>query len=202
MRKIASLLSASVASFLLVLALAGCSGDPLATTQDSSSEASSSSASSSSDSSSASDSADASEEGSDSADASADGGAEAGGSSAGGGAAASSSGSAPAPAPATVTVSVYIDSSNAASKGWPSSLGGGTVTLNQGATVYDALCALGVGVGGSPSYVTSINGLSEFACGPLSGWKYAVNGAYPGVSCNSYVLNSGDSVSWVYVLQP
>ena len=105
---------------------------------------------------------------------------------------------APAPQPSTITVSVYIDSSRAASNGYPSSLGGGSVTLNRGASVYDALCALGVSVGGSSSYVSSIGGLAEFACGPGSGWLYFVNGSSPGYGCGSYILNGGESITWIY----
>ena len=106
---------------------------------------------------------------------------------------------APAPsAPSTVTVSVYIDSSRAASNGYPSSLGGGTVTLNQGASVYDALCATGASVGGSSGYVSSIGGLAEFACGPGSGWLYFVNGSSPGYGCGSYILSGGENITWIY----
>ncbi|MFQ9178621.1 MAG: DUF4430 domain-containing protein [Eggerthella lenta] len=101
-------------------------------------------------------------------------------------------------APSTVTVSVYIDSSRAASYGYPSSLGGGTVTLNQGASVYDALCATGASVGGSSSYVSSIGGLAEFACGPGSGWLYFVNGSSPGYGCGSYILSGGENITWIY----
>ena len=104
------------------------------------------------------------------------------------------------PAPSTVTVSVYIDSSRAVSNGYPSSLGGGTVTLNQGASVYDALCATGVSVGGSSGYVSSIGGLAEFSCGPGSGWLYFVNGSSPGYGCGSYILSGGESITWVYTL--
>lgn len=105
----------------------------------------------------------------------------------------------PAPsAPSTVTVSVYIDSSRAASYGYPSSLGGGTVTLNQGASVYDALCATGASVGGSSSYVSSIGGLAEFKCGPGSGWLYFVNGSSPGYGCGSYILSGGENITWIY----
>lgn len=106
----------------------------------------------------------------------------------------------PAPAPSTVTVSVYVDSSRAASEGYPSSLGGGTVTLNQGASVYDALCATGMSVGGSSGYVSSIGGLAEFQCGPGSGWLYFVNGSSPGYGCGSYILNGGESITWIYTL--
>lgn len=102
--------------------------------------------------------------------------------------------------PSTIIVSVYIDSSraNAYNASWPSTLGGGTVTLNVGATVYDALCALGVSVGGSSYYVSSINGLAEKACGATSGWTYAVNGVFPNYACGRYVLSGGESIQWIY----
>ena len=107
---------------------------------------------------------------------------------------------APAPEPATITVHVSIDSSRAASYGYASSMGSGSVTLKQGATVYDALLAMGVSVSGSSSYVRSIGGLSEFDCGDGGGWMYAVNGTYPSVGCGSYTLSGGESILWVYTL--
>ena len=107
---------------------------------------------------------------------------------------------APAPKPTTITVHVSIDSSRAASYGYPSSMGSSSVTLKQGATVYDALLAMGVSVSGSSSYVRSIGGLSEFDCGDGSGWMYAVNGSYPSVGCGSYTLSGGESILWVYTL--
>ena len=102
--------------------------------------------------------------------------------------------------PATITVSVSTDSSRAVEYGYAASMGGGTVTLNEGSSVYDALCATGVAVGGSSGYVTSIGGLAEFACGATSGWLYFVNGVSPSVGCGSYVLKNGDSVTWIYTL--
>jgi len=74
------------------------------------------------------------------------------------------------------------------------------VTLKPGASVYDALVATGVSVGGSSSYVRSIGGLAEFACGAGSGWLYLVNGTSPGYSAGSYVLYGGESITWVYTL--
>ena len=107
---------------------------------------------------------------------------------------------APDPKPSTVTVSVSIDSSRAQryDSSWPSSMGSRTVTLSEGATVYDALCGMGVSVGGSSYYVSSINGLAEKACGGTSGWTYSVNGVYPNKSCGRYVLSGGENVRWVY----
>ena len=107
---------------------------------------------------------------------------------------------APAPEPSTITVHVSIDSSRAASYGYPSSMGSGSVTLKKGATVYDALLAMGVSVSGSSSYIRSIGGLSEFDCGDGSGWMYAVNGSYPSVGCGSYTLSGGESILWVYTV--
>ena len=104
----------------------------------------------------------------------------------------------PEPQPATITVSVSIDSSRAASAGYPASMGGGSVTLPAGSSVYDALAALGVSIGGSSSYVSSINGLAEFAVGNKSGWMYSVNGSFPGVGCGSYILSGGERIVWAY----
>ena len=106
----------------------------------------------------------------------------------------------PAPQPATITVYVNIDSSRANhyDSSWPTSMGGGTVTLSEGSSVYDALCALGVSVGGNSSYVSSINGLSQMACGSMSGWTYNVNGVYANKACGKYILSGGETVNWVY----
>lgn len=102
--------------------------------------------------------------------------------------------------PETITVNVVIDSSRAVPFGYAASLGGGAVTVPVGASAYDALCATGVAVGGSSSYVSSIGGLSEFACGNNSGWLYFINGVSPSVGCGSWVVQNGDTVSWIYTI--
>ena len=98
-----------------------------------------------------------------------------------------------------VTVTVSVTSS---AVGNPVS-SGGTFTINEGATVYDALCALGLSVNahGSPygTYVAAIGGLAEKEHGSTSGWMYSVNGVPPKMACSSYVLSNGDSVVWYYV---
>lgn len=98
-----------------------------------------------------------------------------------------------------VTVTVSVTSS---AVGNPLS-SGGTFTFNEGATVYDALCALGLSVNahGSPygTYVAAIGGLAEKEHGSTSGWMYSVNGVPPKMACSSYVLSNGDSVVWYYV---
>lgn len=98
-----------------------------------------------------------------------------------------------------VTVTVSVTSS---AVGNPVS-SGGTFTFNEGATVYDALCALGLSVNahGSPygTYVAAIGGLAEKEHGSTSGWMYSVNGVAPNTACSNYVLSNGDRVVWYYV---
>lgn len=81
--------------------------------------------------------------------------------------------------------------------------GGGTFTFEKGATAYDALCACGLSVNASSTgygvYVAGVGGVAEKEHGANSGWMYSVNGTSPMVSCSSYQLSDGDSVSWFYV---
>lgn len=128
-----------------------------------------------------------------------------GGGSVSGGGSASSGGSASAgnqggsqqPDYATVTVSV---TSSAVGNPVSSS---GTFTFNKGATVYDALCALGLSVNARGTsygtYVAAIGGLAEMEHGAKSGWMYSVNGTAPMTACSNYVLSNGDNVVWYYV---
>ena len=80
---------------------------------------------------------------------------------------------------------------------------GGTFTFNEGATVYDALCALDLSVNAHGSsygtYVSAIGGLAEKQYGGTSGWMYSVNGTTPMTACSNYVLSNGDNVVWYYV---
>ena len=80
---------------------------------------------------------------------------------------------------------------------------GGTFTFNEGTTVYDALCALGLSVNAHGSsygtYVSAIGGLAEKQYGGTSGWMYSVNGTTPMTACSNYVLSNGDNVVWYYV---
>lgn len=101
--------------------------------------------------------------------------------------------------PGYITVTVSVTSS---SVGNPVS-SGGTFTFNEGATPYDALCALGLSVNAHGSsygtYVAAIGGLAEKEHGGTSGWMYSVNGVTPNTACSNYVLSNGDSVVWYYV---
>lgn len=98
-----------------------------------------------------------------------------------------------------VTVTVSVTSS---AVGNPVS-SGGTFTFNEGATPYDALCALGLSINARPSsygtYVAAIGGLAEKEHGGTSGWMYSVNGITPNTACSNYVLSNGDTVVWYYV---
>ena len=103
--------------------------------------------------------------------------------------------------PDTVTVRISVDSSAADGRVSASK----TVTFEQGATVYDALCALGLSVSASDGpfgvYVSAIGGLAEKEFGGQSGWKYSVNGSEPSEACSKYVLSDGDVVRWYYALE-
>ena len=133
------------------------------------------------------------------------GGASSGGGQSSDGASSSNGGSAPSGGqgssqqPSYVTVTVSVTSS---AVGNPVS-SGGTFTFNEGATVYDALCALGLSVNARGSsygtYVSAIGGLAEKQHGGTSGWMYSVNGTTPMTACSNYVLSNGDNVVWYYV---
>lgn len=101
--------------------------------------------------------------------------------------------------PGYVTVTVSVTSS---AVGNPVS-SSGTFTFNEGATVYDALCALGLSVNARGTsygtYVAAIGGLAEMEHGDKSGWMYSVNGETPMTACSSYVLPNGANVVWYYV---
>lgn len=131
--------------------------------------------------------------------ASSGGGQSSGGTSASNGGGASSGDQGGSQESSYVTVTVSVTSS---AVGNPVSAGG-TYTFNEGATVYDALCALGLSVNAHGSsygtYVAAIGGLAEKQYGGTSGWMYSVNGATPMTACSNYVLSNGDNVVWYYV---
>lgn len=135
---------------------------------------------------------------------SSDGSSSSAGSATGGGSASSSGGASAgnqggSRQPGYVTVTISVTSS---AVGNPVS-SSGTFTFNEGATVYDALCALGLSVNAHGSsygtYVAAIGGLAEKEHGGTSGWMYSVNGVAPNTACSNCVLHNGDSVVWYYV---
>lgn len=127
------------------------------------------------------------------------GGSATGGGSASNGGNASSGNQGGSQQPGYVTVTVSVTSS---AVGNPVS-SSGTFTFNEGATAYDALCALGLSVNARGTsygtYVAAIGGLAEKEHGGTSGWMYSVNGVTPNTACSNYVLSNGDTVVWYYV---
>lgn len=76
-------------------------------------------------------------------------------------------------------------------------------TLPEGSTVLDllesALNAAGLdwtNAGGN--YISTINGLSEFDNGPLSGWMYLRNGSHPDYGVAEQSLSNGDRIIFHY----
>lgn len=135
---------------------------------------------------------------------SSDGSSSGGGSMSGGGSASNSGGASAGNQDGSqqsgyVTVTVSVTSSAVGNPVFS----GGTFTFNEGATVYDALCALGLSVNAHGSsygtYVAAIGGLAEKEHGGTSGWMYSVNCVAPNTACSNYVLSNGDNVVWYYV---
>lgn len=76
--------------------------------------------------------------------------------------------------------------------------------LDSGATVYDALVAIGTKAGidigaQNSSYGIYVYGIGGINAGGSAGWMYSVNGAVPMVGAGSYVLTDGDVVRWFCV---
>ncbi|GEM_PF-2397888 len=88
-------------------------------------------------------------------------------------------------------------------------LRGVDIEIKDGDTVYDVLKKAGkeynfiinVEQTQFDAYIAGIAGLDEKICGEESGWKYKVNGSYPGKSCAKVKVSDGDKVVWVYVLK-
>ena len=71
--------------------------------------------------------------------------------------------------------------------------------LDSGATVYDALVAIGTKAGidigaQNSSYGVYVNSIGGITAGGAAGWMYSVNGAVPMVGAGSYVLTNNDVV--------
>lgn len=102
------------------------------------------------------------------------------------------------PADTRIKVSVVVDGSRAGGFS-----GGYLVTLEAGASAFDALAATGVSYNARQTvygtYVSAIEGLAEFAHGGQSGWVYAVGGAEPQTAASNYTVHDGDRVVWTYV---
>lgn len=98
-----------------------------------------------------------------------------------------------------ITVTVTVDTSAVSYDGWPAHLCSGSYNLAKGASAYDALCATGLALSGSKSYVSSIGGLAEKQYGGASGWMYSVNETTPMTAACNYKLKANDKIRWYYV---
>ncbi|EHF01559.1 hypothetical protein HMPREF1008_01183 [Olsenella sp. oral taxon 809 str. F0356] len=79
-----------------------------------------------------------------------------------------------------------------------------TVRVREGATAYDALCAVasvdaGANPYGSGSWVYVIDGVGSTDMSRGHGWVYAVDGSSPSVMSDECPVSDGSVVSWSYV---
>ncbi|MDR1464950.1 MAG: DUF4430 domain-containing protein [Oscillospiraceae bacterium] len=83
-----------------------------------------------------------------------------------------------------------------------------SVTITEGESVFDVLQRLtraekihlefrNVPLYNS-AYIEGIANLYEFDCGPLSGWMYTVNGAFPNYGSSKHPVKDGDVIVWMY----
>ena len=83
-----------------------------------------------------------------------------------------------------------------------------SIGIADGGTVYTVTseaakrCGILIDTDASGTYIRGIDGISERDFGALSGWVYRVNGEFPAVACTDYVLHPGDTVEWIYTLEP
>jgi hypothetical protein len=85
-----------------------------------------------------------------------------------------------------------------------------TVTAHEGESVFDVLNREMRNAGihmvfrqlpvFDSVYVEAINNIFEFDAGALSGWKYRVNGEFPGVGASAHALQPNDFIEWLYTL--
>lgn len=77
-----------------------------------------------------------------------------------------------------------------------------TINVKKGSSVFDALKTVTkskkIHLEYSGSYIEGIGNLYEFDGGELSGWMYSVNNDFPRVGCDSYIIQDGDVIQWVY----
>ena len=84
-----------------------------------------------------------------------------------------------------------------------------SVTVEAGTTAFDVFVSVLRGLeipftvsgSGSNVYIKSVNGVKEFDHGPESGWIYTVNGENLSISCGSYQINDGDSITFKYITE-
>lgn len=110
------------------------------------------------------------------------------------------SAAAPAADDAQIAVQVVVDSSAADG----SVTYDGTVELDEGATVLDAIKATGLELdiqdSDYGSFVNGIGGLASFDFGDSSGWGYDLNGETVMDSADVATVSDGDVLTWTYLV--
>lgn len=75
-------------------------------------------------------------------------------------------------------------------------------TIEQNSTILYALSQIAkennIQIECDNGYVKSIGNIAEKDCGDMSGWGYTVNGEYPSVGCDEYIIQDGDVITWTY----
>lgn len=111
-----------------------------------------------------------------------------------------------APKPTKISVHIRVDASAAVDKGFSgsSTMLSKNVSVAPGTSALDASKASGISfkTRGTAlgTYVAAIGSLAEKDYGSASGWTYSVNGSTPSKSSSKYVVEDGDSVTWIYVI--
>lgn len=80
------------------------------------------------------------------------------------------------------------------------------LNIKNGSTVYDAVRAacsannvnLNAVNSSFGKYIVGFNYIDEKDCGNQSGWLYMVNGKYPSVSCDKYIVENKDKIVFEY----
>lgn len=80
------------------------------------------------------------------------------------------------------------------------------LSIKKGSSVYDAVKAacsannvnLNAVNSSFGKYIAGFNYIDEKDCGNQSGWLYMVNGKYPSVSCDKYIVENKDKIVFEY----
>lgn len=107
--------------------------------------------------------------------------------------------------PSSINVTISITCKNAINYGldYPLyMLNNKSVSVKDGATVFDVINSVADISYNSKTYIKGINGLMEKQAGPSSGWMYRVNGVAPQKPASNYTLKNGDNIEWYYVTSP
>lgn len=80
------------------------------------------------------------------------------------------------------------------------------LSIKKGSSVYDAVKAacsannvnLNAVNSSFGKYIAGFNYIDEKDCGNQSGWLYMVNGKYPSVSCDKYIVENRDKIVFEY----